>query len=371
MKISMDVSALQDALSVATLALATRPTLSVLEGILIKADDENGIKLIASDSTVTLEVPVDGTVVEPGEGVVRGKLFNDVIRKCPIGQVMVTANNEARFTVKIGMIKSVIAGLNAKEFPERAKVNAEHTLSIPQSMLHDMISKTEYCAAGADEARQVLTGGCIETSHGNVTMTCVDGFRLATIKYPCSPEMDDTQAIVPMRSLGILKKLLNSASDSIVDLRSDTNTMMVSVNGIMLWTSLINGPYINWRTLIPQEHNIDVLVDAFALRNAVDRATLIARMGAGGKLISLHITDDAMDVTSRTSEDEMFEQIDVSKTGADIDISFNISYLIDLTKAMNDDSIHMQFTSGVKPCIAHPQGNADYKWLILPVRTQA
>ena len=88
--------------------------------------------------------------------------------------------------------------------------------------------------------------------------------------------------------------------------------------------------------------------------NSIERASLLAKIGKNN-LIKLDIKDHNMEITSKSEEGTVKEEIIVSKEGSDLIIGFNSKYLSDALKA-------------ISPCLIRPLTGEAYEYLVLPVR---
>jgi len=62
------------------------------------------------------------------------------------------------------------------------------------------------------------------------------------------------------------------------------------------------------------------------------------------------------------------EEVFIEKEGTDLDIGFNSKYILDVLKAVNDESIVMEFNTSVSPCLIKPLEGRKFEYLVLPVR---
>ena len=78
-----------------------------------------------------------------------------------------------------------------------------------------------------------------------------------------------------------------------------------------------------------------------------------------------------MTITSNSEMGDVYEEIQVETEGEDLKIAFNVKYVTDVIRAIEDDEFVMHFNSGVSPCVIVPvEGNA-YTYMVLPVRLNA
>jgi DNA polymerase-3 subunit beta len=86
--------------------------------------------------------------------------------------------------------------------------------------------------------------------------------------------------------------------------------------------------------------------------------------------IMLNITDEGIKLTSRSVEfGSSFEQIPISNySGQQINVTFNIKYLLDLIKNIESEEILIEFDTNTKPFIFKDKKTQNYTSLILPIR---
>ena len=82
----------------------------------------------------------------------------------------------------------------------------------------------------------------------------------------------------------------------------------------------------------------------------------------------LEIKDNLMEITSKSEEGNVKEEVIISKEGKDLTIGFNSKYLIDSIKVVEDEEFTMLFNTSISPCLIKPITGDEYEHLILPVR---
>ena len=100
---------------------------------------------------------------------------------------------------------------------------------------------------------------------------------------------------------------------------------------------------------------------------AIERASLFAKVGKNN-LIKLNIQENELEITSKSEEGNVRENVYISREGKDLIIGFNSKYLIDSLKAIDDENIVMLFNTPISPCLITPVEGNEYEYLVLPVR---
>ena len=76
-------------------------------------------------------------------------------------------------------------------------------------------------------------------------------------------------------------------------------------------------------------------------------------------------------MAANTGATSYYAAIKLSEQGADLNIAFNVKYLIDVVRYIDADQIEINLNNAISPCIITPLNDPDYLHLVLPVRTAA
>lgn len=180
MQFTTNVQLLLDGLNTVTRALSARPTKQILEGVHLSAVGEH-VKLTCSDGNLSIEMSILADVKEEGTAVLPGRLFTELSRKLPGGEVTIRVGENHAASIRCLSSKSNLAGMNPTDYPEMARVAEGTTVRIPQDKLKEMISRVVFAIATEDN-RQILTGCLLEVEPTEARLVALDGFRLAIQK---------------------------------------------------------------------------------------------------------------------------------------------------------------------------------------------
>ncbi|MGI6238038.1 MAG: DNA polymerase III subunit beta [Christensenellales bacterium] len=368
MRFTTTVQELTEGLSMVMRALSSRTTNPILDGILIEAG-EDYVQITCSDERITIITRVRADVDEPGRGVAPGKLFTELVRRMPMGDLLITMNDSFQFKLSCMASRMNLSGQDADLYPLPSIVGGELEITLPQSMLKDMIAKTEFAIAQED-MRDVLTGAFLEVRGGDAVMVALDGFRLAMIKNACSEITGAMSAIIPGRAVGDIGRLLKDGPEDFCTLTFEKNRLHIDLAGTDIYVVLIEGEYVDYRKILPTQFNTRVIAELEPLRRAIDRAALIAREG-NNNLIRFRAEDGRLYIESNSEIGDVHEEMDIEMDGADITITFNVKYMLDIVRTIESERIEISLNTAITPCVITPVDNRDYLHLVLPVRTRA
>ncbi|OOM11059.1 DNA polymerase III subunit beta [Clostridium saccharobutylicum] len=352
-----------EGISIVQKAITGKSTMPILEGIYINTN-QSSLTLIGSDMDVSIQTCVDATIIEKGSIVIDAKIFGEIIRKLPNSTIKIeTMENQV---IKITCEKSMfdVVYMNTNEFPELPEINENLKISVNQNILKNMIKGTSFAIA-QDETRPILQGILFEVKNKNLNLVALDGYRLAVKSEFLDSDMD-VEVVIPGKTLNEVSKILEDVDD-IVDITFTNNHILFNLEKTKIISRLLEGKFINYNSLLPQEHKLLVNVNRQQLQNAIERASLMAKDG-NTNLIKLEMQQDNLIITSNSQLGKVREEILMKLQGDEIQIAFNSRYLLDVLKNMESDEVIMKMTSSISPCVIEEKDNENAKYLVLPVR---
>ena len=181
LKFSCEKTLLQQAVSAASRAVASKSSIPALEGILMEGD--MNLVLSGYNMQTGIRTAIEAQIHEAGRIVLNAKLFGDIIRKMPDDVIVFSADEKLVVHLSCGDASFDILGLSAEDYPELPEVDDQFSVALEQRTLRAMISQTAF-AVSTNESRPVHTGSLFEIDDNGLTMVSVDGFRLALRREP-------------------------------------------------------------------------------------------------------------------------------------------------------------------------------------------
>lgn len=369
MKINCIRQDLSAALNIVSKAVSTRSTIEAMKGIYIEAT-ENQILLFSSDSNISIEYKMTGAILEPGSVVLPAKLFTDIVRSVPESEI--TIDSDESYRTKIHSMNSdfTIIGMNPDDFPSFNLPSENATkINLPALLLKRMIQQTAF-SASTEESRGIITGVYIQLSNMNLTLVALDGYRMAIAHQPVATT-DEHSMVIDAAQLQDLEKIIGDINglddDSQVSIVLEDKFAMFQFPDTMIDIKLLNGNFVDYKTIMPKNNPITVNVRRTDLLQAIERASLLARSDKN-KLIKMTIKDTILNIESQAEQGRLKEDVIAQKEGDDLEIGFNAQYLIDMLKAVSDEELTLSFKSRLDPCVVKPVEGNDFEYLILPVR---
>ena len=123
MRFTCEKNTLAAGLNIVSRAVAAKSSLTVLEGILCRAAS-GGISLTGYNMETAITHQFEADVPEAGECILPARLFWDIIRRLPEGQVTVVVDENYKVSIRSGYAAFTISAENADDYPILPDVGA-------------------------------------------------------------------------------------------------------------------------------------------------------------------------------------------------------------------------------------------------------
>jgi DNA polymerase-3 subunit beta len=85
--------------------------------------------------------------------------------------------------------------------------------------------------------------------------------------------------------------------------------------------------------------------------------------------IRLMIRHDSMVLQAHNPEqEEAEEELEIEYSGEEIEIGFNVNYLLDALGAIESEQVTVALVDGNSSCLLREPGNDDCKYVVMPMR---
>lgn len=372
MKLVCHKTVLAEIINTVQKAVSSKAVMPILECIKLDAYNDGKITVTANNLDLCIEYYCDCTVKDGGSIALSSRMFGDIIRRLPDEDVEIEVNPSNNVTtIKGGKSEFNIQGLNALEYPAVPEVSEVYRFSMKQGVLKNMIKKTIFAVSQNESKRPILTGSLFEIESGVLSVVSTDNYRLAIIKEVVDSSLQPISFVVPGFTLREVLKVLKDGEENVDIIVSDRYAMF-DFGEFKVTTRLLEGKYINYRPVLQTPNAIYVNALARDLADSLERAALIINDDMSAKAeklpVILNISSDKIEITCMTSRGKVYDAIEVSASGEDLEIGFNHKLLLDALRACEDDEIKMEFSNPRSSCFIRSKNDDSYTFMILPVR---
>jgi DNA polymerase-3 subunit beta len=334
----------------------------VLGGIQLRAE-AGRLHLAATDMEVSLRTELDCSVEGEGSVVVPGRLLLDISRTLPDSEVSIEHKpEEAVVVVTCGTANYRLHTYSAEDFPRLPEIDSSTLHTVDRDALIETVARVGR-SASRDESRPVLTGILVRFEPGKIVMAATDSYRLAVKETPVEGTLPDLEAIIPARALQELSRI--AAGTDELQLGLQENHVVFGADGTWLTTRRIDGQFPNYRQLLPEQFDHELVLPRDELLEVVRRVSLMAQRNSP---LRLRFADGELTVSAVTQDvGEARESLPAPYTGDAMEIGFNAEFLRDGLESVDSDSIKFKLISPLRPAVL--EGDADdYVYLIMPIR---
>ena len=369
MKLICEKDNILKALNSVTKAVATKTTMPILEGILIQTND-NEVKFTTYDLEIGIEYIINCQVQEQGATVVNAIMFSEIIRRLPDSEIKITLDEKNLLVIECEGSLYKLATMNPEEFPELPQISIENSIEMEQNSLKDMIRKSIF-AVSTEENRPIFTGCLFEIKNNKLNVVAVDGFRLAWKSKFLQNKINDFSAVIPGRTLNEINKIILDSYDTI-KIGVAKNQALFEMENCKIVTRLLDGEFLNYASVIPENWETRIRVDKNAIQNCFERISLISSSSIEKEKkypvkVNVDIGKVTISCTNQTGDAK--EEMYVTTEGKNLEAGFNPKYFLDALRAIDDQEVFIDFGTSISPCIIRPvEEGGDYIYMILPIR---
>lgn len=366
MRLTINRDELAGKLALAGRVASSKSTIPVLGHVLLSAQD-GGVELRATDMELSLRLPLEATVEEAG-AIVLPRLASDIVRSMAEGSVLIEHRlGEGSATITGGASSFSLNCLQEGDFPQ---IPAESGSGVEIAAKTFTATAARVArAVSRDESRPVLTGVLVRIGPDGLTMVATDSYRLALKQTPLDPAPTQThEVIVPGRALAELDRLVAATGAETMEILLSEGRAAFHVGSARFTSRLIDGQFPDYRQLLPQSFEHELVFDRAELVAVLARIGVLAQRATP---IRLHLEKGALTVTA-TSEQlgQGRESIPAAFSGEPIEIGFNAEFLREGVESVEGDEVRIGLISPLRPGLISGV-NGDYRYLIMPIRLNA
>lgn len=373
----MNISVLQEnlakGLSTVTKAVDSRPQLPVLQNVLLEADGGQ-LRLAATNLQTSITMWIGAKVNQPGAITLPAKTFADLVNNLSPERVDLVLDTKTHTVeVRCGATRSNIKGIDADEYPPITHAE-QADVFIPGKVLREMVNQTAFAAA-KDDNRPVLTAVYTELDGDNITMAAADGYRLAVrtakLERPVSEKVTMT---IPAKALMEVARVIDEGDEEVgICLPDRRDLVTFLLPNLTISSQLVEGRFPDFSAIIPRQYVTSTVMYTQDLLKACRRAQIFARDNANsGRLYvkppkSTSEPGEVMVVGKSNERGDNEGFLDASIEGEPLDISFNIEYLIDVLRVINEERVVFQSNGSESPGVIRPENRDDFVHVIMPM----
>jgi len=345
-----------------------RHTLPILSNVLLEKKAEL-LTLLATDIEIQITTT---TIAATGDGdgavTVGARKLQDILRSLPESAEVSLNLDDKRLQVRAGKSRFTLQTLPAEDFPRMALSDGDlKKITVTQKQFRQLLAQTQYSMA-AQDVRYYLNGLLLLIDGSELRAVATDGHRLAYASMPLEVEVASTrqELILPRKTVLELSRLLADNDDPLL-IELASNQIRFKFGHINLVSKLIDGKFPDYERVIPATLKNVVALNRAALLQSMVRAAILTNEKFRG--VRLVLSAGIMKIMAANAEqEEAQEEIEVDYSGDEIDVGFNVGYLLDVLNNTSVETVEWGFNDASSSALLSVPGNDRFKYVVMPMR---
>ena len=335
------------------------------------------VQVAATDRVLSVYSCLDCEINEPGVCFVPARLFSDLVKELPEGQVklerqgnylVITAGHTDEFTMKLPVIDEAV-------WIDPPAYQCRITADLPAAKVAYMIDQVQFCIVPESPRNYGTVGFLHKPSDNTCRLVGTDGFRLSYCEVETSLPQGflDNGVCLSKRTMTELHRMCGEGFENIqLSITDDENTMVAEVPGYRIFVRLSSVKYPNYMGVLPQRKLSGVVVSRSHFQNVTKRVLLAADKS---RALQLSFSDSSLTLNSKTmGSSEGRETVPlVDYHGPHYDIAVNGKFLTDIfsTTESKELALHFNQESNEDPIVIVPKNEpaeCRSKHVLVPIK---
>ncbi|MES2945948.1 MAG: DNA polymerase III subunit beta [Pseudomonadota bacterium] len=343
-----------------------RHTLPILANVLIRKTGSQ-LQLTTSDLEIQIRTSAE---LEGDEGnfttTVGARKLIDILRSMPSDQTVSLESAQNKLILKGGKSRFTLQTLPAEDFPlVQEAASFGPAFSVPQKVLKELLNQVSFAMAVHD-IRYYLNGILFVAEGKQLSLVATDGHRLAFSSATLDVEVPKQEVILPRKTVLEMQRLL-SDKEGAIEMQFAGNQAKFSFEGMEFVTKLVEGKFPDYNRVIPKNHKNIITLGRLPLLASLQRTAILTSEKFKG--VRLNIEPGTLRVASNNAEqEEAVDELDIDYGGDEIEIGFNVTYLIDALANMTQDMVKIELADSNSSALLTIPDNTAFKYVVMPMR---
>jgi DNA polymerase-3 subunit beta len=366
MKATIERATLLKSLGHVQSVVERRNTIPILSNVLIEAQEDGSLRLMATDLDLQVDESVPANVSQPGATTVSAHTLFDIVRKLPEGSQVELTAAEGKMQIVAGRSRFNLSTLPRDDFPVIAEGELPTRFELPAATLRQIIEKTRF-AISSEETRYYLMGIFLHVVDEQLRAAATDGHRLArvTVARPDGAEgMPDV--IVPRKAVQELFRLLEELEGT-VEISLSPTKIRFGLGSAILTSKLIDGTFPDYNRVIPTANDKLLKLDPKSFSAGVDRVSTIASEKT--RAVKMSVDRDKVTLSVTSPENGVATEEVPADYGSDgLEIGFNARYLLDILGEIDGDTVEVHLADAAAPTLLRENDKSNALYVLMPMR---
>ena len=215
------------------------------------------------------------------------------------------------------------------------------------------------------DVRYYLNGMMFQINADKIRTVATDGHRFAMHNFPTT-NSGNSQIILPRKAVLELLRLLKN-DDHQINTSIGDNYMRVQGQDFTFTSKLIDGRFPDYEQVLPKDAMQSILVDRDVFREALMRVSVLSNEKF--RAIRFQLRKNLLHILANNPEQEEAEEmLTVDYTGDDLDIAFNVTYLLDILNTIESGDVKLTFLDSNSSMFIEEASENHSLYLVMPIQ---
>lgn len=366
MKVNCLAKILKEALVVAERNTTKNQTLPILGSLLLEAQENNKIKIKATNLETAVEIILPAKVEKQGSLAVPAKNLSSFVSNISSEENILIQNQNGNIFVKTPKTQTVIKGHKTEDFPLFPKVSEIVSVNFNGESLKEALSSV-VTACSVSDIKPELSSVYMKIFKNTIKFTATDSFRLAEKTITSKNNYSDKSfsILIPQKSVLEILRIIGAGE---VVCGFNKNQLILTSGNVKFITRLVDGVFPEYDQIIPKEFKTSILAANSDFVYSLKLSSVFV-----GRLNDVSLKFDPQKKTSSfyTSNADVGEhnsEIDCEVKGEEVKAKYNWRYLFDGVSQIKSEHIMMGLNGDQAPLVLRGKGDGSFLYLVMPLR---
>lgn len=366
MNIQLTVEELLEPLQTVIGVVENKQTLPILAHVLIQLKNKK-LTLTTTDMEIELRSSKQIKSEKEISFTIYAKDLIDILRKLEKNTVIEFIIEKSKIYIKTNNNSFELNTFNTQDFPSLPEIKNSEVIHIKRLTLKELIKKTSFSMANQD-IRAYLNGLYFEVDRNNIVVVATDGHRLAIGEIKQNNNLSNKKTVIlPRKAVSELDKILEKDKNIEVDIHLSDNYFYLTSDNTTIISRLIDGNFPNYSQVIPTDYKNTVVINRKNFLDNLEQASIFVEECTKG--VKLSFKDNQINIFSHSERGQAKTNININNFDKEIEITFNIYYLISILENLTTDNINMVIPNDKnQSCLLSSIGDDVYQYVVMPMR---
>ena len=333
----------------------------------------NCILLTAKGKTLTIrstnldlgiEITIPVKVLEEGVIAVSGSvLYNTILTLKDSKVEFETIKNN--LCIKTNTNKTLIKINQHDDFPTIPIIKDGNKFTLNKDVLLQGIGSVWY-SASYSAIKPELSSVYLYSKDGKIIFVSTDSFRLSEKTIAINSNIDFDPILIPVKNIQEILKVIENSDDKFEIVVGDNQISFLFKN-IYLTSRIIDGTFPDYKQIIPKDKTTEIILLKQDFTHSLKQINIFSDRF---NQVGFHIDVSKKEFKLHSENSDVGETtINLLGTisGDDLDINFNLKYIIDCFQSISSDSISLTFNGLNKPVVIRGVSDNSFLYLVMPM----